>query len=312
MIKFQVKDYRLELDPITLAISAFAELFNYDKTKGKAQGLQDLSYVYFVADEESPFANTDLADRDRVVRRSVYRDETYQFEPVRQRLVTDAVAYYKFLNDTVEGRIMASLDKRIDSVQSFLDEDIEIKDAAMLKQQVDLMTMVTNMLNEKSKLKEVIAKSGKTKIRNKAGAESSPREKGLLNLQRIREQRAATAEKAPETTQEAESYPDINEDGSYRYPDDAAAPMVPPLDLKGIAQDAIASAQQLLTQTPDELADIGAVLKQMAPASEHDGIDAQIEKMVKRDDRRNTRRVTAGTGATAKPITAIPSPQDDF
>ena len=209
MLEFVVHNWKLEPHPAMLLIPELKQVLDFEKktAEGRSQGLKNLLFVWGQVSKASPFDDLAPTTRELQVRRCVYGASTEG--PTREDkvwpLLDCARAAYLYHNDTSEDRLMHELSYMVDTITDFLRSVREagITDAKQLGPILTSMASIKSLLINKREAEKVL-KDGleKTKTKNRANAEPSPLERGMLNEVLKRSQRSAAETLA---TQEAES-----------------------------------------------------------------------------------------------------------
>ncbi len=112
---FDFKDRKVVVSPEALLIPEFKDIYSRDKSKDKAKAIQQLSYVYFIADYKSPYVSSLSPDAlKRVVGKDFMKKEDY--EPDSK--VSAAIDKYKELQRTPS---MLLLDASLQTVHNLTD-----------------------------------------------------------------------------------------------------------------------------------------------------------------------------------------------
>lgn len=85
-----------KLNPDILAIPVFAEIWDSDKTKNKAKAMKGITYVYMMADFNSPYAVFPVSKREAEVRKDVLGAEDAKVEKV----LIEGIKKYKSFQET--------------------------------------------------------------------------------------------------------------------------------------------------------------------------------------------------------------------
>lgn len=113
---FEYRNWKLEVRPEAFTIKAFKVLMDRDKSKDKKYGIEDLSYVYHMGDNLSPFAS--------------YLDEARRSEDVIKKVITrkdwkpdteinEAIKIYKELDETVTSKFLESVKIAMSEVDAY-------------------------------------------------------------------------------------------------------------------------------------------------------------------------------------------------
>lgn len=127
---FEYKNWKLELKPEAFTVKAFKALMDRDKSKDKRIGIQELEYVFHMADNVSPFASyLDDARRSEDVIKKVIKEPNWKPDA----LVLEAVEVYKELDETITSRYLESVKIALSKIDAYfrrftIDDDTEAAD----------------------------------------------------------------------------------------------------------------------------------------------------------------------------------------
>jgi len=82
-----------KLNPDILAIPEFSEIWNADKTKVKAKAMKEITYIYMMADFNSPYAVFPISKRTKEVKKDILGSEDAKIE---KRILEGIEKYKKF------------------------------------------------------------------------------------------------------------------------------------------------------------------------------------------------------------------------
>lgn len=86
------KDSRVVIDPHALPLKPYKTIWNRDKSKGKEKAVSELTYVYFMCDYKSYFADiTDEEDKHKEICIAVFGKEDYKVDDA----IKEAIEFYK-------------------------------------------------------------------------------------------------------------------------------------------------------------------------------------------------------------------------
>lgn len=181
MVNFNIKDGKLTIDPETLTVAAFNQIWTSDNSKAKNKACNMLVYVYHVCDirKENPFRDLPYNQKDEMARRNAFGNKDYKFSPAEKELIDRAMAWYELLNKNSVLRLSMALDRKIDQMADYISGK-EIQNDADLESQTNMMAKMDKVLQSKKRTDEFVANElEKSKV--KAGIEISPLAKGLLD-----------------------------------------------------------------------------------------------------------------------------------
>lgn len=113
---FEYRNWKLELKPEAFTIKAFKALMDRDKTKDKKIGIQELEYVYHMADNLSPFSSyLDEERRSEDVIKKVIKEPNWKPD----KLVQEAIEVYKELEETITSRYLESVKIALSKVDNY-------------------------------------------------------------------------------------------------------------------------------------------------------------------------------------------------
>ncbi len=141
---FDLKDRKVIVSAEALLIPEFKDIYSRDKSKDKAKAIQQLSYVYFIADYKSPYVSSLSPDAlKRVVGKDFMKDEGY--EPDSK--VSAAIDKYKELQRTPS---MLLLDASIQTVHNLTDylQNVDLQERDKNDKPIYKPSDVTNSLSK--------------------------------------------------------------------------------------------------------------------------------------------------------------------
>lgn len=182
MVKFNIKDGKLIVDPSTLTVAAFKAIWDYDKSETKENACNMLCYVFHMADitSDNPFVSTPESDREAVCKQNDFGSRDHKFTKGEAELIDHAIEWYSYLNRDSVRRLSITLDKKIDELNKYLDEH-PIESAQAFKDQVKVLKDIDIILSKKEKVEAIISKQT---VKTKAQGDlfRSPREKRMIGL----------------------------------------------------------------------------------------------------------------------------------
>lgn len=108
---------KIELNPHSIAIPPFRDIWDRDKSKTKEKATQEISYVVYLCDYKSPYIAYAEQDRERVIKEDFIKDKDW----VPDQLILDAIEKYKQLQSTPILRMLKSALGVADKISGYLD-----------------------------------------------------------------------------------------------------------------------------------------------------------------------------------------------
>ena len=168
---FDYSDYRVVISPDAVAIPAFKELWERDKTKEKHKATQELSYIYFLHDFKSPYSIYPAEDRQVKVLEDFIKDPDWKPD-AKVKVAEDA---YNEFQMTYSMRFLESARGLADKLREYFDEvdfhatDENGKPTYSAKDAVSNLKQVGDIIESLDKVEEKVKKEidEKAKIRGK-------------------------------------------------------------------------------------------------------------------------------------------------
>jgi hypothetical protein len=119
---FILEGERVVINPKTLMIPEFSDLYSRDKSPGKKRSLKEFAYIYYMADYKSEYNAYGLSKETQlgidIMMKRDYKPDLY---------VQKAIDKYKVLQETPSMRYLISMRQRVNSIIDYLD-NVEVKD----------------------------------------------------------------------------------------------------------------------------------------------------------------------------------------
>ena len=176
---FDMKDGKFIVNPERLIIPPFREIWERDKTKTKEVAIAELSFVYFVADFESPYAN--FPEDERLER--VKADFLTKYKVRGDELLNRAIAKYQEFQSTHSMRLLKSAQSAADKMSGYfksVDFTAQSDDGKLLYVAKDVATTLGNVgkiIESLDKVEEKVKKEIKTEVKIRGGGKASPYER---------------------------------------------------------------------------------------------------------------------------------------
>jgi hypothetical protein len=181
MIEYNIVNGKLMIDPTTLTVQAFNAIWNYDTTRNKSKASNLLTYVFTLCDERdrNPFRDIPYDKKEAACKKNAFGNVGYKFSQEEEKLVGSAIEWFEFLNRNSIQRLSISMDKKIDQLAKFLDDNA-ISSSEDFDLQTDMMTKIDKILKSKRETDKLVREELE-KVRVKGNASRSPLSKGLLD-----------------------------------------------------------------------------------------------------------------------------------
>jgi len=114
---FQLKNYKLEIQPEAYSLTPFKKIWDRDKSKDKDVALKELAYVFFMCDFKSDFSNI-LDEIERSIEVIKYTDLNKSWKP--DKIVLDAVEFYRERNRSVALQLLEDARNGISKLSTYI------------------------------------------------------------------------------------------------------------------------------------------------------------------------------------------------
>ena len=173
MALFDLKNGNIVLNPDSLVLPGFREIWKKDKTKGKDKATREISFVFFMCDYNSPYAVYPSHKRRDVIVRDFMKDEKWKETPE----VLAAIERYTQFQETHTMRLMRAAKGAADKLAGyfenidFLKVDDNGKPIYTAKDVAYNLEKVGSIVDSLDKLETRIKKEVKTDARIRGGGE---------------------------------------------------------------------------------------------------------------------------------------------
>ena len=154
-----LKDGKVIVSAEALNVPEFNALYLRDLTKTKAQALAELSYVFYISDPNSPYANYSDDKKARMLGEDMFKDQKYKPD---QRVI-DAITKYKLLQETPISRLLKAVEAKTDELAEFLNNTPLT--SATLKEILAVMEKATPLVTKAGELRAAAEKEQKVRGR---------------------------------------------------------------------------------------------------------------------------------------------------
>lgn len=158
------------IHPAALQIPVFKKLWTRDKSKTKTKALNELTYIYFVADYKSDFSDI-IDEKER-------KEEVSKIVDVKEdEVVTEAIEFYKARQVTLSMHLLHSAKIGVDKIRKYV-EDVDLselddkgKPIHNVSQINTLLSNLGNTIEGIRKLEAIVAKEIEDNTRIRGGGE---------------------------------------------------------------------------------------------------------------------------------------------
>jgi hypothetical protein len=155
---FQIVNWQLEIKPEAFTIVAFKDILDRDKSKNKVVALQELAYVYHMADSLSPYASS-LNEDERSAR--ILKDviQVKKWQPDDK--VLKGIEVYKELEETVTSKFLESMKIGLSKIDNYI-RTLEEADGTDIKRISDMIATSTNTVKSVRELEKLVLQDKET------------------------------------------------------------------------------------------------------------------------------------------------------
>lgn len=155
---------KIIISPEALGLAFFKGLWSRDKSKDKEKAYMDISYVFYFSDFNSPFFNNPPDQRDGLIKKFVFKDDSYKAD----KEVLEAIKAYEEINKTPAMEMLEAVMIAIDKMKTYFKTvDYENDDPNKVSR---LITDMPKMIAAVNEAKEACRKEslGSIKVRGSA------------------------------------------------------------------------------------------------------------------------------------------------
>lgn len=176
---FEIVNDNVEFSPQALSIKYFKAIWDRDKAKDKFLAIQELSFVYYMADERSDYMYLlDEDEREAQIMTDLDMDSKW----IRDAIINEAIAYYVRASTTTSTLLLASTRNVIQKISKFLDNvDMNERDQRSHKPIHDI-SKITGSVEKIPKLVKALNEIEKEIIKEKElKSQSGVKEVGMFD-----------------------------------------------------------------------------------------------------------------------------------
>lgn len=180
MILFELENNVVTFSPQALLISPFKKIWDADKTDDKEEAAMKLGFIYYFADDRSPFLHI-LDTDERIDEIKLFLDLPEKFNGQSEDLLK-AIHYYQRLSETTSTKLLGSTRLILQKISEFLDNvNMDERDEKSNKPIHDI-GKITSSVEKIPKLIKAINEIEKEVIKEKAlKAQSGNKSMGMFD-----------------------------------------------------------------------------------------------------------------------------------
>jgi hypothetical protein len=180
-VRFDLKEGKLTVKAEVLSISAFLDIWEWDKDKSKIKALPLLKHIMHMADisSDNPLIDTPHNDLERLSKRDCWKDENYKLSKIEMDFFENGINWYIELNKNLPWRSLRVIEKKIDQINNHMDSQT-VTDAN-LESITKTLASLDKLHSTRVSVEEIVEKQLK-KMKVRGGLERSPLERGLLSV----------------------------------------------------------------------------------------------------------------------------------
>jgi hypothetical protein len=123
MLKFDMVNRKVAIDPKSLLIEALRNIWENDKSKSKETATKQLSYVHLVSqiDETAPYFSASHDEVEALVKRDIFGNYEHAFSAEDQEIIDDAIDQYRKAYESEAHRVVRIFTMKIDQIRSLIE-----------------------------------------------------------------------------------------------------------------------------------------------------------------------------------------------
>lgn len=114
---FELKDNQVIISPQSLSLPFFKVIWDTDKSKGKESAYKELSYIFYLYDNKSPYYSYPLDRRRELILKDIIKDSKWK----PSKLVEEGLIKYKELTTTQSTELLESVRGLLYKLQGYFD-----------------------------------------------------------------------------------------------------------------------------------------------------------------------------------------------
>jgi len=171
-----LKEKQVIIAPEALLIKEFKALWDRDKTRSKEKAIEDLAYVFYIADISSPYRNYDEEVRSEKIKESVISQPDWKEDDA----IKKAISKYKEIHKTYSMGLLEDVEYGLFKIRQYFRNAAEglADDTAgkVTEQYLSNVEKVQKMLTAIKNLKDIVDKEMVENARIRGGGTINPRE----------------------------------------------------------------------------------------------------------------------------------------
>lgn len=152
---FEMKDFKLQINPAAYTLTPFRKIWDRDKSRGKKKALLELAYIYYMCDYKSDYSdivNTD--EKHNAIISGCF--EGKDFKP--DKAVEDAMEFYESRQETLMMRMYKVAKLGIAKMETYVKEiNLDERDAKTQKP-VHNVTHLKGIIKELAEMADNVEK----------------------------------------------------------------------------------------------------------------------------------------------------------
>lgn len=142
-------DGKIVISAECLCISPFSEIWQSDKSKDKVNATNQIKYIWFFSDFESPYYTHPEEDRSSLIIKDVIKDDKFKIDDT----INKAVEKYKALHVTASMRLLDAANSAIFKMEKYFKEiDYTRDDPDKVQKMIINLPKQTAAVNDAMKL----------------------------------------------------------------------------------------------------------------------------------------------------------------
>ncbi len=167
MIKYTIKDRKIVIDPETLTVKAFNDIWNYDRSSTKSNASNLLTYVFTMNEERefNPFRDVEWDKKEQACKLNAFGNAEHKFNKEEIDLIDKATEWFKFLNSSSIQRLSRATDQAFDRIATYISTKEILTDDDLENVTKHLAKVEGMIKGKKSADKEMREEMDKTKLK---------------------------------------------------------------------------------------------------------------------------------------------------
>ena len=159
---FSYKENKVVIEPDSLAIPVFREIWRRDKDRNKERAIKELSYIYFITDYKSPYNIYPDGKREDMIKSDFIKEDKWKPDD----LIKSAITKYEEFQQTPSLRLLKAARKAQDEITNYL-ETGECEKFPDIKELMTVVNAVGKAVESVDKVEEKVKKEMTNSNRSK-------------------------------------------------------------------------------------------------------------------------------------------------